>query len=29
MLLAFLGQALGLLEMSLGPYDGDDYSLQA
>ena len=29
MLLAFLSQALGLLETSLGPYDGDDCGLQA
>ena len=28
MLLAFLSQALGLLETSMGPYDGDDCSLQ-
>ena len=29
MLLAFLSQALGLLKTSMGPYDGDDCSLQA
>ena len=29
LLLAFLSQALGLLETSMGPYDRDDCSLQA
>ena len=29
LLLAFLSQALGLLEKSMGPYDKDDCSLQA
>ena len=29
MLLAFLSQALRLLKTSMGPYDGDDCSLQA